>query len=67
MLEVRGSKKKIKECRKQAVVFGFEFCYKKSRFQDILTLAQRLDSVIIENDAEIKDFIEIAEIKVKGF
>jgi len=67
LLEAKGSKKKIKECRKQAVVFGFEHCYKKSRFQDILTLAQRLDNKIIENDSEIKDFIEIAEIKVKGF
>jgi DNA modification methylase len=66
LLEAKGSKKKIKECRKQAVVFGFEYCYKKERFQDILTLGQRLDHRIIENDPEINEFIEIAQIKVEG-
>jgi DNA modification methylase len=66
LLEAKGTKKKIKECRKQAVVFGFEYCYKKERFQDILTLGQRLDRRIIENDSEINEFIEIAQIKVEG-
>ena len=67
LLEAKGSKKKIKECRKQAVIFGFEHCYKKERFQDILTLAKRLDSKIIETDSELNEFIEVAELKVEGF
>ncbi len=67
LLEAKGSKKKIKECRKQSVIFGFEHCYKKERFQDILTLAKRLDKKIIENDSELNEFIEVAELKVEGF
>ncbi len=67
LLQAKASQKKIKECRKQAVLFGFEHCYKNNRFQDILTLAKRLDKRIIENDAEINDFIEVAELKVEGF
>lgn len=67
LLEAKASKKKIKECRKQAVIFGFEYCYKQNRFQDILTLGQRLDRRIVENDSEIGEFIEVAELKVEGF
>ena len=67
LLQAKASSKKIKECRKQAVLFGFEHCYKAGRFQDILALAKRLDKRIIENDAEINDFIEVAELKVEGF
>lgn len=66
LLEAKGSKKKIKACRKQAVIFGFEQCYKNNRFQDILTLGRQLNRAIIENDSEISEFIEIAEIKVEG-
>ena len=67
LLEAKGSRKKIKECRKQAVIYGFEQCYKNNRFQDILALAKRLDTKIIENDSEISEFIEVAELKVEGF
>ncbi len=66
LLEAKGSKKKIKACRKQSVIFGFEQCYKNNRFQDILTLGRQLNRAIIENDSEISEFIEIAEIKVEG-
>jgi len=67
LLEAKASKKKIKECRKQAVVYGFEHCYETGRFQDILTLAKRLDRCITENDSEISEFIEVVELKVEGF
>ena len=67
LLEAKGSKKKIKECRKQAVIYGFEQCYKHNEFKDILTLASRLDKKIIENDSEITEFIEVAEMKEEGF
>lgn len=67
LLEAKGSKKKIKVCRKQAVIYGFEQCYKHNRFQDILDLGKRLDKKIIENDSEISEFIEVAELKVEGF
>ncbi len=67
LLEAKGSKKKIKECRKQAVIYGFEQCYKNNKFKDILTLASRLNKKIIENDSEITEFIEVAEMKEEGF
>jgi len=67
LLEAKGSKKKIKECRKQAVIYGFEQCYKNNRFQDILALGKRFNKKIIENDSEISEFIEVAELKVEGF
>lgn len=67
LLEAKGSKKKIKECRKQAILFGFEQCYKDERFQDILEIGKKLNKKIVENDSEIGEFIEIAEIKVEGF
>lgn len=67
LLDAKGSKKKIKECRKQAVIYGFEQCYKNNKFQDILDLASRLNKKIIENDSEITEFIDVAEFKVEGF
>ena len=62
-MEAKGSRRKIKECRKQAVIYGFEQCYKNKEFKDILTLASRLNKKIIENDSEITEFIEVAEMK----
>jgi len=67
LLDAKGSKKKIKKCRKQAVIYGFEQCYKNNRFQDILDLGRRLNKKIIENDSEISEFIDVAELKVNGF
>lgn len=67
LMEAKGSRRKIKECRKQAVIYGFEQCYKKNKFEDILTLASRLNKKIIENDSEITEFIEVAEMKEEGF
>ncbi len=67
LIEAKASKKKIKECRKQAVLYGFEYCYKRERFKDILELARKLDRKILENDSELNEFVEVAEIKVEGF
>lgn len=67
LLEAKGSKKKIKDVRKEAILHGFEVCYKTNRYEDILLLAKRLDNQILENNADINEFVEIAEIKVEGF
>ena len=67
LIEAKASKKKIKEYRKQAVLYGFEYCYKRERFKDILELARKLDRKILENDSELNEFVEVAEIKVEGF
>jgi hypothetical protein len=66
LLEAKSSKKKIKIVRKEAVIYGFETCYKQNRFEDIITVANRLDPTIIENSTELTDFVEIARIKIEG-
>jgi hypothetical protein len=41
-------------------------CYKEKRFDDILTIANKLDKTILENSSELNDFVEAAEIMVQG-
>ncbi|MFD1616564.1 DNA methyltransferase [Gelatiniphilus marinus] len=66
LLRAKSERKKIKEVRKEALVHGFEQCYKDKRFKDILTLEERLDKKIIENSSELNDFVEAAKIMVEG-
>jgi DNA modification methylase len=66
LLEAKSSKKKIAVIRKEAVLYGFEVCYKQNRFEDMLTLTNRLDRSILENSTELTEFVEIARIKVEG-
>jgi hypothetical protein len=66
LIQATTEKKKIKDVRKEALVFGFELCYKDKRFKDIMTLAQRLDKSILENSGELSDFVEAAQIQLEG-
>ncbi|MBF0232783.1 MAG: DNA methylase [Desulfamplus sp.] len=66
LLEATNSRKKIKSCRKEALAAGFEHCYKHERYHDILTVAKKLDNKLLENNAGITEFIEVAEIKIEG-
>lgn len=66
LLRAKSDRKKIKEVRKEALVHGFEQCYKDKRFKDILKLEERLDKKIIENSSELNDFVEAAKIMVEG-
>jgi hypothetical protein len=66
LLRAKSERKKIKEVRKEALVYGFEICYKAKRFKDILVLEERLDKKIIENSSELNDFVEAAKIMVEG-
>ncbi|MDM8557186.1 hypothetical protein QUF75_20900 [Desulfococcaceae bacterium HSG7] len=66
LVEAQTSKKKIKTVRKEALAFGFETCYKQNRFADILLITKRLNKKIIGNNAELSEFVEIAQIKVEG-
>jgi DNA modification methylase len=66
LIKAKTEKGKIKLVRKEALLFGFETCYKTRRYQDILTVTSKLDKAIIENSAELNDFVEAAEIMVKG-
>lgn len=62
----QSEKGKIKSVRKEAVAYGFENCYKTKRFQDILTVAKKMDKSILENSSELNDFVDAAEIMVQG-
>lgn len=66
LIQAQTDKKKIKSIRKEAILLGFEYCYKEKRFQDILTLAKRFEKVILEENGELKEFIDAAEIMVNG-
>ncbi|OQB31950.1 MAG: putative methyltransferase [Bacteroidetes bacterium ADurb.Bin174] len=66
LIQAKTDKKKIKEVRKEALVYGFEVCYKDKRFKDIMAIAQKLDKSILENSGELSDFVEAAEIQLEG-
>ncbi len=66
LIQAKTEKGRIKIVRKEAILFGFETCYKTRRYQDILTVTNKLDKAIIENSSELNDFVEAAEIMVKG-
>ncbi len=66
LIQAQTEKKKIKLVRKEALVYGFELCYKDKRFADILTIAKKLDKKILENSGELNDFVEAAEIMIEG-
>ncbi len=66
LIKSKSEKGKIKDVRKESLYLGFEMCYKSKRFDDILTLAGKLDKTILENSAELNDFVEAAEIMVQG-
>jgi len=66
LIQAQTEKKKIKLVRKEALVYGFELCYKEKRFADILTIAKKLDKKILENSGELNDFVEAAEIMIEG-
>jgi RNase adaptor protein for sRNA GlmZ degradation len=66
LIQAQKEKKKIKSVRKEAVQLGFEHCYKEKRFQDILTLAGKIDKKILEENSELNEFKEAAEIMIDG-
>jgi len=66
LIKVQTEKKKIKEVRKEALLYGFEVCYKAKRFKDILTVAEKLDKLLLENSGELNDFVEASQIQLEG-
>ncbi len=59
----RTSTKKIKGVRKEALIAGFTLAYQEKRYQDIVDVAKRLNSKIIEQNSQINDFVEFARFK----
>jgi len=66
LLNAKSSRKSIKAFRKQALLSDFEYCYKKERFNDIISIAKKLDQPILEKNSELNEFMEIAQIKFIG-
>ncbi len=59
----RTSSRKIKGVRKEALIAGFTLAYQEKRYQDIVDVAKRLNSKIIEQNSQINDFVEFARFK----
>ncbi|WP_302820454.1 DNA methyltransferase [Fusobacterium ulcerans] len=60
----KNEKNKIKTVRKEAVEYGFKKCYDKENYQDIILVGKKLHDSILEENSDITEFIEIAEIKL---
>ena len=61
--ELKG---KIRNVRREALVYGFTKCYQEGRFADILAAADILYRDTIETSGDIMDFVDIARIKTSG-
>ncbi len=59
-------KGRIRNVRREALIYGFTKCYQEGRYQDILTVANRLYASTLEASGDIMDFIDIARIKTSG-
>ncbi|KKM78828.1 hypothetical protein LCGC14_1356060 [marine sediment metagenome] len=62
----REDKGKISIIRKEALIYGFTQRYQIGQFQDILSIASKLDKNLIESNTAIRDFIDVAKIKTEG-
>ena len=62
--EAKTGTKKIKTVRKEAIKLGFTKAYQEKRFQDILTVTERLKPSILEDNSEINNFVDIARLKM---
>jgi len=59
-------KGKTKNVRREALIYGFTKCYQEERYQDILTVANKLYASTLESSGDIMDFVDIARIKTSG-
>ena len=66
LVEARSGGKRLKNVRKEAVKYGFTLAYQEKRFTDILDVSKKLDRNILEENSELNDFVEIAQLKVEG-
>ncbi len=66
MKQAKEKKGKIKNVRREALIYGFTKCYQNERYDHILTVADKLYGNTIEASGDIMDFIDIARIKISG-
>lgn len=64
--QAREQKGKIRNVRREALVYGFTRCYQEGKYQDILTVADKLYASTLEASGDIMDFVDIARIKTSG-
>ena len=64
--QTREQKGKIKNVRREALIYGFTKCYQEGRYHDILTIADKLYASTLESSGDIMDFVDIARIKTSG-
>ena len=62
----KEQKGKIRNIRQEALVHGFTRCYQEGKYQDILTVADKLYASTLEASGDIMDFVDIARIKTSG-
>jgi hypothetical protein len=56
---------RLKEVRLEALVAGFTECYRQNRFEDILAVGKKLNKRLVEESADLFDFIDIAQAKME--
>lgn len=61
--KLKNEKKKIKNIRKEALLYGMQKCYDTENYKDILIVADKLHASILEENSDISDFVDIALIK----
>lgn len=64
LAEAQNTSRRLKNVRKEALKHGFTRAYQEQRFSDILEVAKKLDKKLLEENSEINDFVEIAQIKL---
>lgn len=55
---------KMKTVRKEALEYGFKKSYDEENYNDIILVGKKLHDSILEENSDITDFIDIAEIKL---
>jgi len=66
LTQAKTQKGKIRNVRREALVHGFTKCYQDGRYNDILTIANKLYASTLESSGDIMDFIDIARLKTAG-
>ena len=64
-IQIARAGQRLKEVRQEAVVAGFTEAYRENRFQDILTVGNKLPKRLLEESRDLFDFVDIAEAKME--
>lgn len=62
----KGSRKKAKEVRTEAVRTGFKECFARKDYSTILAIAQHLPDNVIEEDEQLQMIHDMAEMRAQG-